>query len=727
MVIVDLSCDVAGRFAAKLFAMAGLEVIRPTGIMPLPTATSVALDRYLDCDKRCAPFSPAQRHQLLADADLVFSSFDRGRWLGLSDDDRGLMASAVHVTTSSFGTTGPYAGWRGGALADWAAGGYLAITGEPDREPLIGPEHLCGYVAGFTAAIAAEAALCVRRQNGRGQLVDISTMEAMLSVHQSTFARVAAGLGRQRTGRFTEVYPLVVLPCRDGHVSVGVVSGDEFDRFVIAIGRPELASDERFADAQGRWNHRDALESEIERFFLHHTCTQVIEALHACELAAAKVVDVHEVLGNPQLRYREFWRSAGLGTMPGNPIPPAHQFAGESGIPAVKRPHWIGHRKQEELPLSGVVVLDFTAYWAGPSATRNLADMGATVIKVERPGSRIDLDDQLEDTAALVNHLYHCKMNRGKFSVCLDLGSTEGRAAIGRLASFADVAMENFRPGVADRLGVGPKALGQINSSLIYVSLSGFGASGPWGGLRSYGPTIEAASSIESRTGYRGGDPLRLGHTLPDGVGGLAGTLAALRGLREREGGGRGGWFDLSQLEAYVALSGEEILDASGQQQVPVRNGNRSAGAMVQGVFPCSGEDEWIALRLADLGDVTSFAKVTRLPDLVPMVLRTDRDDDRIEALVRDYTRAREKHAIAQELQACGLEAVPVFKAQELPCNVHLQERGFLYQVRVGGRDVTLPGTPFRSEPKMAQPSRSAPRVGAHSGMLFGGEGAQTV
>jgi crotonobetainyl-CoA:carnitine CoA-transferase CaiB-like acyl-CoA transferase len=107
----------------------------------------------------------------------------------------------VHVTTSSYGASGPYAGWRGGSLADWAAGGYLFITWEPSREPLCGSENLCGYVGGYTAAIAVQAALIRRQRTGEGSQVDVSVMAAMLSVHQSTLSRWGVGALRTRTGR----------------------------------------------------------------------------------------------------------------------------------------------------------------------------------------------------------------------------------------------------------------------------------------------------------------------------------------------------------------------------------------------------------------------------------------------------------------------------------------------------------------------------------------------
>jgi crotonobetainyl-CoA:carnitine CoA-transferase CaiB-like acyl-CoA transferase len=707
--LVDLSCDVAGRFAAKLFAMAGWEVVRPIEERSGGIQDGL-LTTYLDAHKTILPrFSPNDLDELLAGAELIFTSFDRGHWQGFAGLAMKLPQACSRITTSTYGTTGLYASWRGGPLAEWAAGGYFAITGEPDREPLIGPETLCGYVAGYTAAIAAEAALRLSRRTGSGCEVDISTMEAMLCVHQSTFSRVAAGLGRQRTGRYTETYPLVVRPCADGYVSLGVVTDEEFDRLAIAFGRPDLPMDERFATARARGANRDALDEELARFLIRHSAEEVVAILEEHAIAAGKVADCLELIDNPQLAYRAYWERTRDGAMmPGNPIPAARPFG---GAPAAGT---VGDR-EGALPLTGTVVLDFTAFWAGPSATRCLADLGATVIKVERPGSRVDLDDQLDDPAAVVQHLYHCKMNRHKRSLVVDLGSLEGQQAVLRLARKADVVVENFRPGVADRLGIGAEALGAANPYLVYVSLSGFGSAGPWAGKGSYGPTIEATSSIEARTGYCGGEPLRLGHTLPDGVGGLAGALAAMRGLRERDEQGRGGWVDVSQLEAYAAISGEEILAASRLRASPPRIGNRSRGGAIQGAFPCRGDDEWIAMRLTDGDDVQCFAELAEMPKLEELAVCDPRDDDAIERLIANYSTNWDKRELARLLQGAGLEAFAILKPEDLLADTHLADRGFFVKVEAGERVIPLPGTPFRSEPRLANADGQAPRFGEHT------------
>jgi crotonobetainyl-CoA:carnitine CoA-transferase CaiB-like acyl-CoA transferase len=302
-------------------------------------------------------------------------------------------------------------------------------------------------------------------------------------------------------------------------------------------------------------------------------------------------------------------------------------------------------------------------------------------------------------------------MNRNKKSVVLDLRTAEGRELARRLAAEADVLVENFRPGVMDGFGLGAAELCAGHRALVYVSLSGFGSTGPWSDRRSYGPTIEAASSIEGRTGYAGGEPLRLGHTLPDGVGGLVGALAALRGLRERDERGAGGWLDVSQLEAYVAVSGEELLRAGGRGVLD-RRGNRSRGGALQGVFPCAGDDAWVALRLADWSDVERLAALADLPGLVPLAAADPRDDAAAEAMIAGYTVRHDAHELAARLQAAGLEAFPALTPPELVGDAQLAARGFFVDVPFDGRTLRLPGSPLSG---LVDPVGPAPRFGEHT------------
>jgi crotonobetainyl-CoA:carnitine CoA-transferase CaiB-like acyl-CoA transferase len=684
--VIDLSTGVAGQWAAKLFAMSGAEVARPSG-----PRRPAALGRYLDACKQVVDWTGPS---LVDGADLIFTTFDAGQRTGYAAE---LEPSDhyVEVMTSTYGGTGPYASLKGGPLAAWAAGGYLAITGEPDREPLIGPEHLCEYVNGYVAAIAAEVALRERRRHGKGRLVDIGAMESMITVHQSTFARYALGDVRRRTGRYYEVYPLVTRPCRDGYVLLSVVTDDEYDRFLIATDRLDLLQDDRFKTRSAANEHRDAFDAELAPFLEKRDADEIVDILAADGVVAGKVAEVEDVLSNPQLAHRRFWIQ---GPGPGNPIPAPAVYAppARPARPVPLMPSALARDTPGVRPLEGIVVADFTVFWAGPLATRTLAELGARVIWVERPHSRPTGDlETADDPLSKSQYLTGLEMNRQKESVVLDLTTPEGKRAARQLVAHADVLVENNRPGVMTSLGFGPVELCGAHPRLVYVSLSGWGSTGPWAQRRSYGPAIEAASSIEARTGYEDGGPLRLGHPLPDGIGGLAGAGAVLRGLRQRDEQGVGGWFDLAQLETYVAASGEDLVAGGPLPRI----GNRSRWGIRQGVYPCAGEDQWIAVRLADNADIEAFAGATGV----------DASD---EAAIAAYTARRDRFEITRLLQKAGIEAFPALKPEDLQDDPQLRHRGYLLDVPAGDATIVLPGSPLY---QLADSRGPAPGFGQHT------------
>jgi crotonobetainyl-CoA:carnitine CoA-transferase CaiB-like acyl-CoA transferase len=245
-----------------------------------------------------------------------------------------------------------------------------------------------------------------------------------------------------------------------------------------------------------------------------------------------------------------------------------------------------------------------------------------------------------------------------------------------------------------DKVGLGARDMCARHPDLVYVSLPGFGSAGPWAQRRSYGPVIEAASGIVGRTGYAGDEPLRLGHPLPDAVGGLVGALTALRGLRRRDATGQGGWYDVSQLEAYVAICGEELI---GGDPLP-RIGNASrVGARII-MLPCLGDDEWLAVRLVTQGERTRFHREMGSPD-------NDAD-------MRAASTGLEKFALMERLQGAGLEAFPVMKPEDLVRDPSLWARSRLIEFPFAQRLAILAGSPYGS---MVDVSGAWPGFGQHT------------
>ncbi len=237
-------------------------------------------------------------------------------------------------------------------------------------------------------------------------------------------------------------------------------------------------------------------------------------------------------------------------------------------------------------PLAGVRVLDFTRVLAGPSASLALADLGAEIIKVEPPG----LGDETRTFPPFrdgESH-YYIAINRGKKSIVIDLKSDEGVQLAKDLAAKCDIVIENYRPGVMDRLGLGYDELSRINPGLIYCAISGFGMTGPLKDRPSFDIVLQAMSGALSVNGEPDGLPMKLGIPLGDLVGGINGPIAILAALHERNATGRGRLIDVSLMDGLIGMLGYIAQLAFFTGEDPKRQGSQHPNLVPYGIFPAS-------------------------------------------------------------------------------------------------------------------------------------------
>jgi crotonobetainyl-CoA:carnitine CoA-transferase CaiB-like acyl-CoA transferase len=240
-------------------------------------------------------------------------------------------------------------------------------------------------------------------------------------------------------------------------------------------------------------------------------------------------------------------------------------------------PSWPG-------PLAGIRVLDFTRVLAGPAASLALADLGAEVIKIEPPGS----GDETRDFPPIregESH-YFLSINRGKKSIVIDLKSEAGVALARDLAAKCDVVVENYRPGVMDRLGLGYAALSAANPKLIYCAISGYGQTGPLKDRPSFDIVLQAMSGALSVNGEPGQPPMKLGIPLGDLVGGINGPIAILAALHERNTTGKGRYIDISLMDGLVGMLGYIAQLAWFNGEDPKPQGSQHPNLVPYGAFP---------------------------------------------------------------------------------------------------------------------------------------------
>jgi len=338
------------------------------------------------------------------------------------------------------------------------------------------------------------------------------------------------------------------------------------------------------------------------------------------------------------------------------------------------------------LPLHGVRVLDLTMAWAGPYATRLLADMGAEVIKIEavenwdllrtftgQPPSM----DRGWDKSPYFNHV-----NRNKYGCALDLSKPRGRDLFLRLAAMSDVVIDNFRAAVMESLGLAYDALREANDQLIVIAMPSHGQSGPEREFVAYGTNAEQLSGLCSLTGYAAGPPQKTGISYGDPVAGTAAAGAIALALWERRRTGRGQYIEVAQREIMTNMIGEYVLAYAMSGRQPDRRGNRHSSMAPHGCYPCSGDDRWLAIACETDAQFAALCRVIGRPALAADerfadVVARYRHQDELDGVIAAWTGGQDRDRAAEALQAAGVPAAPVLSVPDVLADEHLRARGF--------------------------------------------------
>ncbi len=394
-----------------------------------------------------------------------------------------------------------------------------------------------------------------------------------------------------------------------------------------------------------------------------------------------------------------------------------------------------------DLPLKGLRILDLTQIAVGPYATMLLGFMGAQVVKVESC-TRMDTSRGFArpSTTGAYNlypggvpgerpwnrSAHHVHRNVNKLDVTLDLATQEGKELLLKLAAVCDVLVENFRASVMDRLGLGYDAVSRANPQLVYAKISSQGASGPEMDYGSLGSTLEQTAGLASITGYEGGQPLMSNETFPDPVVGVLTVGALMAALRARLRTGKGAFIDLSQREVTVGMMGEAFLDYAMNGRVAGLTGNRHPVHAPQGVYPCVGDDSWVAVSVRSDDEWRGLCDAMRRPDLARdarLAAAAGRREHHaeIDEAIAAWTRERGHYQAMHLLQARGVPAGAVLKGGETIVDPHLEARGFWDTVdhpEAGEyRQVTTPWRMSKSRRIHAAP---APGLGEHNTFVLG-------
>jgi crotonobetainyl-CoA:carnitine CoA-transferase CaiB-like acyl-CoA transferase len=667
------------------------------------------------------------------------------------------------------------------------------VNGHPGAAPL-GPFGLQAYHStGVFAAIGVLLAVRLRRRTGRGATVDLSVQAATAAAveHVTGFYRQTGAIeARRGTLHWSRTFRIA--PCREGALLLCLL-GDwtTLVEWVSSTGTddPSLLREPRFEDMEARKAECEPIFDALDRWARTQDAREAAETAQLLRLPFARVRGAHELAADEQLAGRGFpiavpaseprpaaafpgapfhlsatpWRlrrqpprlGEHTAEVRGDPAwgPPAAadaahvsrpsaaggaarvwraSAAGDAACaaPARERAPAAGGGSVPRLrPLTGVTVLDFTWVVAGPVATRLLADHGARVLKVERKNAA-DFGDRRGGLSG--------NLNRGKESIVIDLALPEGRDLARRVAARSDVVIDNFSARVMRNLGLDWESLRALRPSIVAVSMSGFGHTGPWRDHVSYGPTLQALAGFPLVMRHPGGPLAGWGYSWSDMAGGMMAALATLVALEHRDRTGCGQWVDLGQYESLIALLGPAVFDALAGREVPgVGNASQEGAAVPHGVFRCAADrrldgtpddDRWVAIAVLDDTQWAGLAAVVaadgeawpRDGGLASLSGREARGAW-LHAALEAWTRQRRAEEVAERLQAAGVPAAVVANGEDL-CrrDPQLAARGFFRAVRSPeGSEIVVDGLPFAGDGVGSDVLAPGPLLGEHSEVIL--------
>ncbi|MEO6397338.1 MAG: CoA transferase [Tepidiformaceae bacterium] len=733
--ILELATSVSGPYCGKLLAGLGADVIkleppagdesRAAGPFPRdePDSNRSGLFLHLNTSKRsraveCWPsLASAFAESLLEGADVLLLSLRPVELAEAGIDLEALQrrhSRLVITNITTFGMLGPYANYLGGELIAYALGGYMMLTGAPDREPLKAYGDLIQYQAGGQAALGTLAALFARELSGRGQVVDVSAMEAATfllgGVEQNAYfyGKVARRNGTRLLGFAPEhSYPSTIRPCLDGYVHCH--SNNRFaDLLGALIPDPRLADPELLRTPTG---HADEIDAAMDDWLADRTRADVVRLAQELRLPFTEVMEPGEVMVEAHHKARGSFVEvdhpvAGPITQPGAPFRMSATPWGIGPAPALsdvstEELGWAGAplpspepTREQGRPLSGYRVLDFTNAVAGPMASSLLGLLGADVIKVESPASRprvaagtAPLQEGGEDLSYNRMMLYNA-LNHSKRGVSLDVGKSEGREIFLNMAAHSDVVVQNFSPRVMGNLGLDYDSLKAANGSIVLTSMPAFGLSGPYRDRSAYGPGVDAMSALSHLTGYADGPPMKPGNFFCDQNAAVLSAFATMAALWHRAHGGSGQHVELAMIEGEFQILGDAYIDFSMNGRERRRTGNVHPQMEPHNVFRCEGEDAWVAIAIETDEQWHALCHAVGRQDLgedPALATLAGRHGSRraIEAALSEWTASRRPLAVQDSLQAVGVPAAAVLDVAELLANEHVAARGGFEYINV--------------------------------------------
>ena len=755
--VLDLSVDLSGMYATRLLADQGWDVRRvdipqqsrlweKLNTAGVPQTNLGLIDHHLNRNKRRLQidlFDPTERGQLaelVRSVDFIVESFPAAT---PSDarlsfaDFQGMNPKATVVSISPYGRTGPYSNRLATDRTLWAHSGAMFLCGRLDERPLAPNVPIVSFLGGVYACIAILSEQIRRARTGgsesKGRHFDISLMDSMsanlerATTYYSYLQSVP--LRGSASRRYFGGYPAGPYRAKDGYLML-VPGHQPVSSVALLIERPELIEHPLFTDRPMRIREAAAFDALIEGPLLERDVDDLVRDAADLRMPCARILEMPDLLDDEQLAYRkafvrnpsgeleiqEPWRFLDPPLLPGD--------SNESGAAVEAKtssPTPLGQPTGGP-PLAGMRVLDLTQAYAGPTASRILAELGAEVIKVESvdhldvvPRGLIPCDNE-PGAEWWERSGFFADRNLGKLGVTLKLDHPEGRQLALDLVKKSDVAIWNYSPRVMDNLGLSFASLREANPGIVLTAMSGYGYSGPGRNQYALAASMEAASGWTSQIRYRDGEtPMLLGFSLLDALSGIYAATATLFALERRIRTGSSSIVDFAARESAIPFLAFPLAELAKGGSPSVEHEFLSANGRHL-TLQVKGEERWVEV----------FVPESRTQVLMAVLAKSARGAPAGERHVQEagpLAREWDQQALVKALQENALPAAAVFDGEQILLNDHLNVRRLFHLVdrptgvgiRPHARQVPglADGMPLSLE--LGPP----PRVGQHNRMIF--------
>jgi crotonobetainyl-CoA:carnitine CoA-transferase CaiB-like acyl-CoA transferase len=736
--VLEFGGRVSTAFCGKLLTDAGATVVKlePSTGDPL-RLSEPAYAAFLHAGKRSVSVAEGGSvvdvvRGLAGQLDVIICDDDEAATVARFAALRDVNPSLVIVSMSDYGLDGSAAG-PATEFTLQAEAGVSIVHATDDRPPVVAGAELGELTAAAAAAVGVITAIMASEATDRplGIDVDVSRYEGLLSILQYPW------LSGQIEGHYPYLIPQAAVPgvelAKDGWVCVVGVTGPQWTDFKRMAGIPELDVP-RYEALSDRVRLAAEVTPLIRRFTMQYTVDELVELGAKNRVPTVPVGTPETIAGLPPYASRGTYVTHPAGfVQPRSPF--RYDGADEwspGALPALgadnhatfagRRQRAQGHGDPQQ-PLAGFRVLELGTFQAGPLVTRNLAALGADVVKVEavnRPdlirfaGVPPTVDRSWERAGPFVG------TNLGKRGITADLSTPEGLQIVEKLIARSDLVLENFLPRVLDGRGLDYDGMRRIRPDVIMVRLPAWGLDGPWRDRPGFTYSVNATSGLCELTGYPDSDPLLTG-TIVDPIASLFSTFITLAAIRRRHLTGVGGLIEVPLCDAAPQLTARAIIAASATGEIPTRNGNHDATHAPQGLY-LGADDAWVAVSVAtdeqwqafgDLPGTAPWASDERFRERAGRVAHAGELDERMIA----FCAATPAAELIRLLRAAGVPSAPLGTGTDAINDPRLLARGRVFELdhpAIG--KISYIGPPMRySHQPVATMTMASPVFGEHN------------